>query len=205
MLSLPEQAQAGTAPASEGQVLKVRKASLTDVSPLLELINSYASMGIMLPRNEFELSEGIRDFTVILAGDRLVGCGALHFYGPATGEVRSLAVNPQWRNRGVGRQLMAALETEAQAHGLDSIFAFTYVPGFFEKFGFAEIDRAELPSKVWKDCLRCPKFQCCDEIAMRKPLRAGEEIDGAAPKCVQGDTPKSGEARPISLPTRNTL
>jgi amino-acid N-acetyltransferase len=203
MLSLPEQAQAGATHADEGQLLQVRKAILTDISPLLELINRYASMGIMLPRNEFELSESIRDFTVILAGDRLVGCGALHFYGPATGEVRSLAVNPQWRNRGVGRQLMAALETEAQTHGLDSIFAFTYVPGFFEKFSFAEIDRAELPSKVWKDCLRCPKLQCCDEIAMRKPLRAGEEMVEATPRCAHHDPPNRGSVPLISLPTRN--
>jgi|YelNatPaOPRAMG01_1025707.scaffolds.fasta_scaffold45173_3 amino-acid N-acetyltransferase len=158
------------APASEVQ-LQLRKAMLTDLAQLLELINSYARMGVMLPRNEFELSEDIRDFTVASVAQKLIGCGALHFYGASTAEVRSLAVDPQWKNRGLGRALMRALEEEATANGLESIFAFTYVPAFFEKFGFREIDRAELPSKVWKDCLRCPKFQCCDEIAMRKVLK----------------------------------
>jgi amino-acid N-acetyltransferase len=154
----------------EGYSLHVRKAILSDVGPLLRLINGYASLGMMLPKTEFELSEGIRDFTLALSGSQMVGCGALHFYGPTTGEVRSLAVDTQWRNRGVGRRLMEGLDAEARANGLHLIFAFTYVPDFFGRLGFVEADRGELPSKVWKDCLRCPKFQCCDEIAMRKIL-----------------------------------
>jgi amino-acid N-acetyltransferase len=65
---------------------------------------------------------------------------------------------------------MESLESEAVANGLGSVFAFTYVPDFFGKLGFVEVDRHQLPSKVWKDCLRCPKLQCCDEIAMQKML-----------------------------------
>ena len=148
----------------------IRKARMTDIAPLLELINGYADMGIMLPRSEVELAEGIRDFTVAACAGRLVACGALHFYSPATAEVRSLAVHPLWKSHGVGRRLVEALEQEAVEHGLGFVFAFTYVPGFFQKLGFVEVDRAELPSKVWKDCLRCPKFQCCDELAMVKYL-----------------------------------
>ncbi len=71
--------------------LTVRKASMRDVPELLRLVNGYASQGIMLPRTEFELAENLRDFTVVLAGGRLAGCGALHFYTPQSGEVRSLA------------------------------------------------------------------------------------------------------------------
>ena len=51
------------------------------------------------------------------------------------------------------------------------MFAFTYVAGFFGKMGFQEVERGELPLKVWKDCVRCPKFQCCDEIAVLRVLR----------------------------------
>ena len=157
-------------PATGADSVAVRKALLCDVRPLVDLINRYASTGIMLPRTEAELSENIRDFTVAEAGGRLVGCGALHFYGAATAEVRSLAVAPEWKNHGVGRLLMEAIEAEASVNAVEALFAFTYVPGFFGKFGFVEVDRGALPSKVWKDCLRCPKFQCCDEIAMRKLL-----------------------------------
>src|ERR1700691_510257 len=152
-------------------MLEIRKASLTDITPLLALINAYAAKGIMLPRTEFEMAENIRDFLVAFDAGRLVGCGALHFYTATSGEVRSLAVDPAVKTRGIGRALVEALEDEARAQDLHSIFAFTYVPGFFGKLGFEEVDRGELPVKAWKDCLRCPKFQACDEIAVLKRLK----------------------------------
>jgi amino-acid N-acetyltransferase len=124
----------------------------------------------MLPRTEFEMSENIRDFTLAFADGRLVGCGALHFYSPVSGEIRSLAVAPDSKSHGIGRAVTETLETEARQFGLHSIFAFTYVDRFFRKLGFVEVERGELPLKAWKDCLRCPKFQCCDEIAMVKYL-----------------------------------
>jgi amino-acid N-acetyltransferase len=149
----------------------VRKARLADIPALLELINGYARDGIMLPRTEFEMSENIRDFTVAYSGPRLLGCGALHFYSPTSGEVRSLAVDPDIKTRGVGRRIVEGLELEALENNLHALFAFTYVPEFFRKVGFREVERGELPLKVWKDCVRCPKFQCCDEIAVVKALR----------------------------------
>jgi amino-acid N-acetyltransferase len=148
----------------------LRKATLRDIGPLLGLINTYAAQGIMLPRTEFEMAENIRDFSVIFAGERLVACAALHIYSPAAAEVRSLAVEPGWKEHGLGRQLLNALEEEAREFGLKTLFAFTYVDGFFRKLGYEVVDRGELPLKAWKDCLRCPKFQACDEIAMRKLL-----------------------------------
>lgn len=148
----------------------VRKAGMRDIQPILDLINSYAAKGIMLPRTEFELSENIRDFSVAYTGGRLVGCGALHFYSPVMGEVRSLAVAPEERTHGIGMQLIEALVREAESYTLDALFAFTYVPGFFAKMGFHEVERGELPLKAWKDCLRCPKFNSCDEIAVVRIL-----------------------------------
>jgi amino-acid N-acetyltransferase len=150
--------------------LEVRKAKLRDISRLLSLINSFAAKGIMLPRTEFELAENIRDFVVIAHGDRLVACCALHIYSPTAAEIRSLAVDPGWQSHGLGRKLVEALEVDAREFGIVSLFAFTYVEGFFRKLGYETVERGELPLKAWKDCLRCPKFQACDEIAMRKRL-----------------------------------
>jgi amino-acid N-acetyltransferase len=152
--------------------VSVRKAGMRDIKPILSLINSYAANGIMLPRTEFEMSENIRDFSVAYDGERLAGCGALHFYTPTTAEVRSLAVLPELKQNGVGRAMVEALEAEALENDLESLFAFTYAPGFFSKLGFEEIERGELPLKAWKDCLRCPKFQSCDEIAVLKRLKS---------------------------------
>lgn len=154
-------------------MLEIRKALLSDIPALLGLINAYASKGVMLPRTEFEMAENIRDFVVAWEGGRLVGCGALHYYTPYSGEVRSLAVDPDFKIHGIGRRIVEVLEEEALANQLHSLFAFTYVDGFFSKLGFEVVDRGELPLKAWKDCMRCPKFQACDEIAMLKRLRAG--------------------------------
>ena len=154
-----------------GPTLEVRKAAMRDIRPILDLINGYAARGVMLPRTEFELSEAIRDFTVVLSGKRLLGCGALHFYSPTLAEIRSLAVSERAKTQGVGRRLVEALVQEAQDYELDAAFAFTYVTGFFEKVGFHVVERGVLPLKAWKDCLRCPKFQACDEIAVLRVLR----------------------------------
>jgi len=156
--------------------IELRKARMSDIALLLELINGYASRGVMLPRTEFELSESIRDFSVAYAAGHLVGCGALHFYSPTAGEIRSLAVAECPKTNGVGRRIVETLVTEACDYSLDVIFAFTYVPDFFRKLAFEEVERGALPLKVWKDCLRCPKFQCCDEIAMMRALRRAQRV-----------------------------
>jgi amino-acid N-acetyltransferase len=151
--------------------IEVRKAAMQDIPALLELVNGYAAKGIMLPRTEFEMSENMRDFMVAYAGNQLVGCGALHFYSPTMGEVRSLAVAESHKTHGIGRLIVDSLVYEAKLYGLDAVFAFTYVPGFFGRVGFHEVERGELPLKAWKDCLRCPKFHSCDEIAVLRVLR----------------------------------
>jgi len=156
---------------TRGLGLTARKAVMHDIPGILELINGYAARGIMLPRTEFEMSEAIRDFTVVTQGPALLGCGALHFYSPTAGEIRSLAVAQQAKTQGVGRRLVDALVAEAQQYELDAIFAFTYVVDFFSKVGFHEVERGILPLKAWKDCLRCPKFHACDEIAVIRILR----------------------------------
>jgi amino-acid N-acetyltransferase len=125
----------------------------------------------MLARTEFELSENMRDFTVACDKHTLVGCGALHFYSPTMGEIRSLATAESHKKHGVGRLIVDALVHEAKLYGLDAVFAFTYVDAFFGKVGFHIVERGELPLKAWKDCLRCPKFHSCDEIAVLRVLR----------------------------------
>lgn len=153
--------------------MELRKPVMRDLPDMLTLINGYANQGIMLPRSEFELAESIRDFVVAEENGRLLGCGALHLYTPAAAEVRSLAVSPAEKGRGIGRAIVEYLEREAEHFGITSLFAFTYVPGFFSQLGYTQVDRGLLPQKAWKDCLRCPKFQNCDEIAVHKPIGEG--------------------------------
>lgn len=183
--------------------MTIRKATMRDIPALLEMINSYAVKGIMLPRTEFEMAENIRDFLVAADDGRIAGCGALHFYTAVAGEVRSIAVDPSVKNQGVGSLLVEYIEREARECELELMFAFTYVPGFFSKVGFQEVDRSELPLKAWKDCMRCPKFQCCDEIAMVKYLDEKEAALAAVRRemALEHNDP---EAMLIQLPVLRT-
>jgi amino-acid N-acetyltransferase len=120
-----------------GQIpVDVRKARMSDIAPMLALINGYAAGGTMLPRTEFEISESMRDFSVAESNGRMLGCGALHFYSPTTGEIRSLAVDESAKTHGVGRRLIETLIGEAFEYSLDAVFAFTYVPDFFVRWAF---------------------------------------------------------------------
>ena len=105
---------------SMGAELTARKAVMRDIPAILALINGYAAQGIMLPRTEFEMSEAIRDFTVVERAGEFLGCGALHFYSPTVGEIRSLAARE--KAHGAGRRLVEALLAEAQIYELDAVF-----------------------------------------------------------------------------------
>ena len=169
-----------TAARGAGPVL-IRPAQLSDVGAMLRLINGYAASAVMLPRTELEICESLRDFLVAIEGEELVGCGALHFYTQHMSELRSLAVAPHRTGTGLGQHIARKLLKQAHQLGVDVVFVFTYVPGFFEKLKFRLVDRAALPLKAWKDCVRCPKFHACDEIAMAYVVIPGGEIYMSAP------------------------
>lgn len=153
-------------------MLTIRKAELRDVPALFKIISHYAAERVMLPRPRVELYENIWEFTVAEEDGELLGCGALKFYSAKLGEIRSLCVAPGIKNRGLGRALCEEILSEAERYGLKTVFALTLVPGFFEKLGFREVLRKRFPTKVWRDCLQCPKYLQCDEKAMALELAA---------------------------------
>src|ERR1017187_5503107 len=182
--------------------LTVRKAVMHDIAPILDLINSYAARGIMLARTEFEMSEAIRDFTVITLDGQMLGCGALHFYSPTTAEIRSLAVYEHAKTKGAGRKLVEALVAEGFQYERDAVFAFPYVVEFFSRVGFHVVERGTLPLKAWKDCVRCPKFQACDEVAVLRFLRPEH---GAETQPFWGQALGAPDDQLIQIPTPRNL
>jgi amino-acid N-acetyltransferase len=147
-------------------VNQVEKAKITDVPQIHKLINSFAEKGLMLARSLSEIYENIRDFVVIREGDEVIACAALHISWSDLAEIRSVTVAENSQRKGLGAKLVAACLVEANSLGIESIFCFTYQPEFFRNQKFVDIDKMELPRKVWSDCLRCPKFPNCDEIAL---------------------------------------
>ena len=144
---------------------------MRDIRPILDLINGYAARASCCRAPNSKCRKPFATSPWSPPASELLGCGALHFYSPTLGEIRSLAVREQAKTHGVGRSLVEALVAEAEQYELDAVFAFTYVVEFFRKVGFHVVERGALPLKAWKDCLRCPKFQACDEVAVLRVLR----------------------------------
>jgi amino-acid N-acetyltransferase len=152
----------------------VRRATLADVEHMHRLINYFASQGWMLPKARSKLYQNIRDFWVAEKDGQFAGCCALHVIWGDLGEIRSLAVDEPFQGNGVGRLLAEAALEDAIALKLPRVFALTYQQEFFDRLGFVEVDKATMPQKVWGECMDCPKFPNCDEVAMVKDLEVGD-------------------------------
>ncbi len=146
--------------------MRTRKAFLPDAQHIHDLIGAYSGDGTLLPRTLAEICENVRDFVVLEDQGQLIGCGALHLYGPHLAEIRSITVAP-WRQRcGGGGRLVKALMVEAKRQRVTCICLFTRTPEFFATLGFEVARREDLPDKIHKDCWVCPRFHHCDEVAM---------------------------------------
>jgi amino-acid N-acetyltransferase len=150
----------------------LRKARIGDVTAIHQLVNSCAERGEMLPRSLAELYDNMRDYLVYVEGENeeVGGACALHICWEDIAEIRSLCVVESLRRRGIGRDLVNACIDEARQFGIEKLFVLTYRDSFFRGFGFDEVEKAELPQKIWTDCVKCPKFPRCDEIAMTKMM-----------------------------------
>jgi amino-acid N-acetyltransferase len=152
----------------EGMVM-IRKALIEDVRHIHKLLSHYANQGLLLPRSLSELYDHLRDFFVAIdpsGENHIVGACALGICWEDLAEIRSLAVVENRKGRGIGSQLVEACMHEARSLGLKRIFTLTYSPEFFIRLGYKEVEKSILPHKIWADCLKCPKFPDCDEIAM---------------------------------------
>jgi len=146
--------------------LKIEKAKISNVPQMHKLINHCAEKDEMLPRSLSELYENMRDCFVAKDGDKLLGCVALHVFWSDLAEIRSLAVAEDSRDKGLGAELVRACMKEADELGIPTVFCLTYHPELFKRFQFKQVDKMELPRKVWSECYRCPKFPDCDEVAL---------------------------------------
>lgn len=159
-----------TAP-QQNDRFRIRPAAIGDVPRLHQLLEIYASKGNLLPRTFSELYRHLRDFFVIEIDDQVVACAALEIFTEELGEVRSLVVDEAHERQGLGRRLVERITEEAREIGLRRLMALTYVPAFFHKLGFETVAMDTLPEKVWGTCVKCYKYNNCDETAVLKELR----------------------------------
>lgn len=147
--------------------MEIRKARIEDAEAIQKLISSFAEDRKMLPRSLNFVFENIRDFWVADEDGEVIGCAALSIVGwEGLAEIKSLSVKLGTQKKGVGKNLVDKCISEAKPFGLKRIFALTFVPDFFEKCGFKIINKESLPHKIWTDCIDCPSFNNCTEIAV---------------------------------------
>jgi amino-acid N-acetyltransferase len=147
--------------------LNIRPARVGDVTAIYELIRTFAERRLMIRRSMGELYESIREFLVAVDdGGQAVGCVALHVFWEDLAELRCLAVAEALQGRGLGRRLVDACWESARELEIGSVFTLTHAVRFFEGCGYRQIEKSELPHKIWNECVRCPLFPNCDEVAL---------------------------------------
>ncbi len=153
--------------------MRVRKAKINDIGAVHKIINEFASRGDMLPRSLSELYDHLRDYLVAEEDKQeavIVGVCGLGICWEGLAEIKSLAVIASHQGKGYGKELVEASLEEARNLGVKRVFTLTYIPEFFQKMGFEEIDKSQLPHKIWADCLKCPQFPNCEEVALIRYL-----------------------------------
>ncbi|MBM7649865.1 amino-acid N-acetyltransferase [Bacillus ectoiniformans] len=148
------------------QKITIQKARVRDVEEIYELIKMYAEQGLLLPRTRESLFENLQAISVAVVDGQVVGAASLHILAKQLAEIRSLVVREDAKGCGVGKMLVQQIVEETKRMEVEKLISLTYQVPFFEKCGFRVIEKVDMPQKVWKDCLHCPKFPNCDEIAM---------------------------------------
>jgi amino-acid N-acetyltransferase len=146
--------------------MKVRPASTRDVEKIVTIISHHASQGLMLPRSAGALTAALDTYLVADAEGEIVGCGGLERYTQDSAEIYGLATSPEGSPPGTGKAIVQSLIARARKESIGKVFAMTLAPEFFAKMGFKTVAHSDLPLKVWRDCVACPKYGNCDEIAM---------------------------------------
>ncbi|MEW5895942.1 MAG: N-acetyltransferase [Candidatus Omnitrophota bacterium] len=148
-------------------MFQIDKAKMEDVESIHGLINAAAVRQQMLARSLQSIYENLRAFVVCRnEKGQVIGCCAMEIVWRDMGEIRSLVVSSRYRGKGIGALLVSSCLDEAKSLGIRKIFTLTYVEDFFKKLGFRKLDKKKLPHKIWNDCINCPHFPDCDEVAL---------------------------------------
>lgn len=118
------------------------------------LIDLYTGQRLLLAKDTVTLYESVQEFRVAELNGKVVGCGAMHVLWEDLGEVRTLAIRPEFRGHKIGDQLLASLVEGARELGLRRLFALTFQTRFFARHGFAEIEGTPVDSEAYAQLRR---------------------------------------------------
>ena len=149
-------------------MIELVKAKLSDIPQMQALVTAEVKEGIILNRTEDEVATNIRSYVLAKDDGKLVGYTALHIHSKRLAEIRSLIVDKSYRGQNVGKRMVKFTLEEAKALGVEEdVLVLTYLPQFFEKLNFNEINKEVIPEhKIWADCIKCIHFPVCNEVAL---------------------------------------
>jgi amino-acid N-acetyltransferase len=156
--------------------VSIRPATTADIPAIQGLIEPLVHRRILLGKELVMLYEAVQEFLVAETSDHeVVGCGALHVFWEDLGEVRTLAVLPEWQHRGVGKLLVDALEKRAKALGLRRLFCLTFEVEFFEGCGYKVLEETIVDPEVYVELVRSPDEGVAEflDLARVKPNTLG--------------------------------
>lgn len=155
---------------------RIRPATARDVRGIQQILEPLVQRRILLGKDPVVLYEAVQQFVVAEdENGRLIGCGALHVMWEDLGEVRTLIVVDEWLHRGVGREIVEALERNARALGLTRLFCLTFEVEFFTRRGFAPIGEQVVDPDVYSQLVRSPDEGIAEflDLAHVKPNTLG--------------------------------
>jgi len=155
---------------TKGRTLTIARAEKKHAPALHALITANLEEGRLLPRTLEEITVHATRFSIVTRGRKIVGCAELAPLSTQVAEVRSLAVDPKERGKGVGTMLVDDLRRRAHDEGFDKLTAFTHAPGYFSQMGFSIVPHLWVHEKMFTDCVKCPSFRRCGQYAMVAPL-----------------------------------
>ena len=149
-------------------MVKLVKANLSDIPAMQAMVIAEVKDGIILERNEDEVSTNIRSYVLAKYNNELVGYAALHIHSTRLAEIRSLIVSDEHRGKNIGKQIVEFALNEAKELSVtEEVLVLTYLPDFFKKINFVEIPKETIPEhKIWADCIKCIHFPVCNEVSL---------------------------------------
>ncbi|MEO9096123.1 MAG: amino-acid N-acetyltransferase [Microbacteriaceae bacterium] len=155
---------------------EVRRARTSDVVPIKRLVEPWVERNVLLGKDLVVLYEAVQEFRVVEdPAGTVIGCGALHVMWSDLGEVRTLAVAPEWLRKGIGRALLTKLEQDALELDLSRLFCLTFEVPFFSQQGFEDMGDETVDPETYAELLRSPDEGVAEflDLARVKPNTLG--------------------------------
>ena len=152
--------------AQKAAALSVRRARMSDVDKIFQQVDYWSDQGEILPRSRDNIIHDIQNFVVAEVDGEVVGCASLYIYQTGLAEIRSIVIDKAAHGQGQGQALVQYLLEFAHQIELQKIIVLTYIPEFFNKLGFAIIEKSSLADNIIEDSEQSPHKDPADEVAM---------------------------------------